>query len=119
MSNVYEGRVYVTHFGDAVEIRLLNSPEDQAVDLVEELLSREGQRISVAISGLAEVRASSADAERSAVDFGMARVSSPELYPGYDRLDDSGGSSFLCDCPGVDSGVHESWCKSLNNAEPT
>ena len=20
-------------------------------------------------------------------------------YPGYDRLDDSGGSSFLCDCP--------------------
>jgi len=28
----------------------------------------------------------------------------------YDRLSDSGGSSFLCSCPGVDTEVHESWC---------
>ena len=28
----------------------------------------------------------------------------------YDRLSDSGGSSFLCGCKGVDTGVHEGWC---------
>ncbi len=61
-----------------------------------------------------EVCDSQANAESESNWFVGATITHVEEH----ASEDSGGSSYLCDCPGVDTGRHAEYCSYLNLFRP-